>query len=480
MKYVAMIFALVLVSSISINESFAQEIRKASYTEMAQVIIDKKLTNSVITSITLQSTSNQEFQIPNTVIDKIQQNQRILSVTLTNVEGCGVLGVQDNACILVNISREGLEGGIRETQDLAREIGDSVIDDLNRAFGTNAEFHSVYIHTGNEVNTALGTSGDVSGRGTTSAIYLIPYQSTDFMYSDISSRIIAKQIRESGGFFEQSKQLAKNDSSTMTLSIIPEKAYMLFMIKIIVPSAGIAEQITEINPLEFLGTDNLQRSKYFSQAFYPLNSLIHVSVLSDDYKVDKIQGKVVESLETEDDLRKNGWYFISQSESIDARYLFGKKDVVKEDDLRFTIYSGDIKPSEIIKDESQEGGGCLIATATFDSELAPQVQQLRELRDKSLMSTVSGASFMTSFNSAYYSFSPIIADYERENPIFKDVVKIAITPLLTSLTLLNYVEVNSESTVLGYGLGIIMINVSMYIIAPTIVIWQIKKKVIRN
>src|SRR3990172_10377659 len=35
-------------------------------------------------------------------------------------------------------------------------------------------------------------------------------------------------------------------------------------------------------------------------------------------------------------------------------------------------------------------GGCLIATATFGTELAPQVQQLRELRDNYLMKTESG------------------------------------------------------------------------------------------
>jgi len=59
------------------------------------------------------------------------------------------------------------------------------------------------------------------------------------------------------------------------------------------------------------------------------------------------------------------------------------------------------------------GGGCLIATATFGSELAPQVQFLRELRDDTVMSTSSGVSFMTGFNAIYYSFSPAIADLER-------------------------------------------------------------------
>ena len=94
--------------------------------------------------------------------------------------------------------------------------------------------------------------------------------------------------------------------------------------------------------------------------------------------------------------------------------------------------------------ESNEGGGCLIATAAFGSEMAPQVQFLRELRDNTVMSTESGTIFMTGFNQLYYSFSPAVADYERENPVFKEAVKVTLTPLLTSLTLLNYVDIDSE------------------------------------
>ena len=98
-------------------------------------------------------------------------------------------------------------------------------------------------------------------------------------------------------------------------------------------------------------------------------------------------------------------------------------------------------------------GGCLIATATFGSEMAPQVQFLREIRDNTVLQTESGTSFMTSFNQFYYSFSPAIADYERENPAFKEAVKITLTPLLTSLTLLQYVDIDSESEMLGYGIS---------------------------
>ena len=112
----------------------------------------------------------------------------------------------------------------------------------------------------------------------------------------------------------------------------------------------------------------------------------------------------------------------------------------------------------------QNGGGCLIATATYGSEMSPQVQQLRELRDNQLLQTESGVSFMSIFNDIYYSFSPVIADYERGNPLFKEAVKIAITPMISSLSLME--NANSESEVLGLGLSVIGLNLGMYIALP--------------
>ena len=126
---------------------------------------------------------------------------------------------------------------------------------------------------------------------------------------------------------------------------------------------------------------------------------------------------------------------------------------------------------------TEDGGGCLIATAAFGSELAPQVQFLREIRDSTVLQTESGTSFMAGFNQFYYSFSPIVADYERENPTFKEVVKITLTPLLTSLTLLQYADIDSESEMLGYGIGIILLNIGMYFVAPAILIMKVKKRI---
>ena len=133
----------------------------------------------------------------------------------------------------------------------------------------------------------------------------------------------------------------------------------------------------------------------------------------------------------------------------------------------FEMLSQDNTNDEIMNEtSSEETGGCLIATAAYGSELAPQVQQLRELRDNSLLNTESGTAFMESFNKIYYSFSPIIADYERENPVFKEAVKLTLTPMLSSLSILNHVDMDSESSVLGYGIGIILMNAGMYVGIP--------------
>ena len=129
---------------------------------------------------------------------------------------------------------------------------------------------------------------------------------------------------------------------------------------------------------------------------------------------------------------------------------------------------------EITNVKSGNGGGCLIATATYGSELAPQVQLLREIRDNQLLNTESGSAFMQTFNDIYYTFSPTIADYERENPYLKEAVKIAITPMISTLSLMENAE--SESEVLGIGISLIILNLGMYLGVPAVVIVGIKKR----
>ena len=145
---------------------------------------------------------------------------------------------------------------------------------------------------------------------------------------------------------------------------------------------------------------------------------------------------------------------------------------IPKETVSFNIHAGEANaqpiPEPIDQKPDGESGGCLIATATFGSELAPQVQQLRELRDNTVLKTNLGISFMTTFNQFYYSFSPSIADFEREQPFFKEFMKMTLTPMLTSLSLLNHVDIDSEIEMLGYGSSIVLLNLGMYIGIPLI------------
>ena len=134
-----------------------------------------------------------------------------------------------------------------------------------------------------------------------------------------------------------------------------------------------------------------------------------------------------------------------------------------------------ILPAQNTQEPATSEGGCLIATATYGSEMAPQVQQLRELRDNQLLNTKSGTQFMGIFNDVYYSFSPTIADMERDNLYFKEAVKLAITPMISTLSLMENAE--TESEVLGLGLSVIVLNLGMYLGVPSVVIVGIRKRI---
>jgi hypothetical protein len=130
-----------------------------------------------------------------------------------------------------------------------------------------------------------------------------------------------------------------------------------------------------------------------------------------------------------------------------------------------------------VKDTSKEAAkysGCLIATASFGSELSPQVQMLRETRDNVLLQTRSGTTFMTAFNQFYYTFSPTVAEWERQNQLFREIVKTTITPLIATLSILNYFDIDSEMEMIGYGIGVILLNIGMYFVFPIFVIMRLK------
>ena len=139
----------------------------------------------------------------------------------------------------------------------------------------------------------------------------------------------------------------------------------------------------------------------------------------------------------------------------------------------------DAAPAPTPAATDDDDSGCLIATAAYGTELAPQVQALREVRDAALLSTGAGSAFMSSFSSVYYAFSPHVADLEREAPAFRQAVGLFLTPMVYALQVVALAEPGSESDVLAYGIAAIALVAGMYVAAPAAGAWYAGRHVAR-
>ena len=345
---------------ISIDQAFSQEIKLSTFQETAQVIIDEKISQTNIASITLLSTNIQEIKIPMELEWKIRDNSRIQAIVVTNENNC-VLGVTDQSCILINIERNPEDKGINAIQDSSREIGNSLIDEINQVFDTNAEFFQVYIHTSAETNNSLDTSGIISGTGTISAVYTMPMEDTDSMYQKLSSMLIASEIRENGGFYDVAKNLSTDKNAKMSFSIIPTESKSLLQLRVSTTSTleNQLEPGIEINPLEFFNINEITRSNYFSDGNYPLNSLLQIIVLSDEENnVSDVKGNIIETqnidgVEMPTEFTTEGWIFDPQKgEQIQGKFIFGERDSINEEELQFSLGGDNMKYEEPETDES--------------------------------------------------------------------------------------------------------------------------------
>jgi len=350
-----LILVLIPVVMISSNYAYSQEIGLATFQEVVQIIIDKGESEKIRASITLQSTSTQEIKIPSELEQKIRENSRIKSIILTNQNEC-ILGVFDESCILINIERNPEDKGINAIQDSTKVISEQFIDEINKVFDTNAKFHSVYIHTGNESNNIVELN-DTSGKRTISAVYTMPLEDTNSMYEKLSAILMPKSIREGGGFYNIAKDLSHEENSTMRFSLIPSDTKSLMQLKLSVDYPEEAKNISKISPLEFLKIDNIDRSDYFSNGFYPLNSIIQIIILSPEstyisnVKGDVIPTQVIDNEKIPLEITKKGWVFDpEEGQKIQGKYIFGQDISINKNELKFTLGNEQFEVEEI--DES--------------------------------------------------------------------------------------------------------------------------------
>jgi len=471
-----------------------------SLKEFMQIIIDQRESKNRIT-VGLISTSQSDIKLPDE-IEAISSNPKIFSMKITNEFACAPTQI-DKACVIIEVERDGLGDNLAEMKKNARDIADKIVADGVIIFAP--EFYSITFQPkgGLSVDEAkrLGEKGVV-----VQIIYTIHSQPTSQLFTALSVMLLSDDLRTSGGFYNIAEKLSGNYFSEFAVTVTPLEDYMLRELHIsllcsneirelvncerlyneLIPGVQegtIDEQIARgyVSPLDFIQVENISRSKIFSDEFLPLNSVIQVLIYSeDDLQVKSVNSNVIENLRGLGDIQESGWFFASKAgQIIDARYIFGQESSVSKNDLAFSIGSyseNDIGIKEV-EYVGGDGGGCLIATAAFGSELSPQVQFLREIRDNTVLQTESGSVFMAGFNQFYYSFSPAIADYERENLVFKEAVKLMLTPLLASLTLLHYADIDSESEMLGYGIGVILLNIGMYFVAPAVLIMTVRKRI---
>ena len=359
MQKIMFFLALIAVIWISSNYAYSQEISLATFQENIQIIVDKSISQNVTASITLQSTSIQEIKIPAELEQRIRDNERVKAVILTNQNQC-VLGVENQSCIMINVERDPADKGIIAIQNSTKQIANSYIDEINEAFDTNAKFFQVFVHTDNQSNEALETSGAVSGRGMISAVYTMPMEDTNTMYNKITAMTIPKIIRDSGGFYDVATRLSSEESAKMTFSLIPLDSKSLLQLKLSVDYPGKAPTISEISPLDLLKVDSLSRSEYFSAGFYPLNSIIQVAILSSEntsvtnVKGDIIPTKTIGNEEIPTDVTKNGWVFDpKEGKVIQGKYIFGEETTVGKEELKFSL-SGE-QPQDALPTQPPSG-----------------------------------------------------------------------------------------------------------------------------
>ncbi|AFS81220.1 hypothetical protein NKOR_06735 [Candidatus Nitrosopumilus koreensis AR1] len=356
MQKILWVLLLIAVIGFSVNLSYSQEMGLATFQETAQVFIDRSISQNVTASITLQSTSIQEIRIPAELEQKLREDERVQAVIITNQEQC-VLGVFDESCIMINVQRDPSAKGIIEIQDAAKEVAQLYIEDVNRIVDTKAELHSVFVHSDDQTNKALETSGIISGRGMVSVVYTMPPEDTNSMYEKVSAILIPKIIRDGGGFYEVAKELSFEENAKMTFSIIPLESKSLLQLKLSVDYPNMASTISEVSPLDLLKTDRINRSNYFSTGFYPLNSIIQVVILSPENEIiSNIKGNIVPTQIINDekiptDVSKEGWVFDPQEgQRIQGKYIFGEETSINKDKLKFSL--GDTQTTSKSPDES--------------------------------------------------------------------------------------------------------------------------------
>ncbi len=288
------------------------------------------------------------MRVPAELDQKIHNATSVTSVAITNAQTC-VEGVPKyDSCVVITIDDQSLieSYNITKIQTQSKAVGDSLIGDINSAFHLDSAFNNVFVNPKGELSKALSTSGAVSGNRTISIVYTMSSSKSDYLLDGFTSILLPPQIKDAGGFLDVAKKLSTNSNSSVTFAIIPRPGVSMYQLQVS-EHFPINGTVTTISPLDLFGVDKLDRSSYFNAGFFPLNSILQVTVLSNQpHAITNHGGDIVPTQEKNgqkipSDLTKAGWLFDpSSGNQITAVYLFGTTFSASKNDLMLTIGNG--------------------------------------------------------------------------------------------------------------------------------------------
>ncbi len=140
-------------------------------------------------------------------------------------------------------------------------------------------------------------------------------------------------------------------------------------------------------------------------------------------------------------------------------YYFAVK--AYDDQGRESEYSNEVETSgtQIIPDGSSstvDDGGCFIATAVFGSKMDGHVEILCTFRDNRLLTNQFGRGIVN----LYYRLSPPAADYLKQHPFARVVVKYTLIPI----TGVAYLALYVHSVALSFGFFLLLLT-GLYCVA---------------
>jgi hypothetical protein len=172
-----------------------------------------------------------------------------------------------------------------------------------------------------------------------------------------------------------------------------------------------------------------------------------------------------------------------------------RADVNSRDDLSFwnvygksqtlgstyTIQSGasNIKPS------SSSARPCVIVTATYGSELAPEVAYMRRVRDEMIGSNHIGRILVNGWDTFYYSWSPTLAGWIASSNDLQATFRILLLPLVGTIhaTAIIYdavASINPTSASVIAFLFAAFSSTTLYILSPLFALRVIVRKLCRS